>query len=128
MAVKEFKLGARSRVLEAKEAADRDLGDRVLGGLLPQESLDAVLYPAVPGPANPTSLRGCGCGKVHIPHSDDPNEAVEMDGVVHRYSRACYRVGDDGQRVYYDFKNFRTLESRVADLERVLADVLRRLG
>jgi hypothetical protein len=128
MAVKEFKVGPRSRVLEAKEAASRDLGDRVLGGLLPQETLDAVLYPPTSGPSNPTSLRSCGCGKQHIPHSDDPNEAVEVEGTVHRYSRPCYRVGDDGQRVYFDFKTYRTLESRVSDLERVVADLVARAG
>jgi hypothetical protein len=125
--IKKITVGPRSRVLEAREAEARDLGDRVLGGLLPQESLDSVLYPPTPGPSNPTSLRSCGCGKQHIPHSDDPNEAVEVDGVVHRYSRACYRVGDDGVRVYYDFKTYRSLESRVADLERVVADLARRV-
>jgi len=128
MAVKEFKVGPRSRVLEAKEAASRDLGDRVLGGLLPQESLDKVLYPPTPGPANPTSLRSCGCGKQHIPYSDDPAEAVEVDGIVHRYSRACFGLNEDGSRKYFDFRTYRSTEARLTDLEKVVADLLQRMG
>jgi hypothetical protein len=126
--IRKVTLGPRSRVLEAKEAASRDLGDRVLGGLLPQGELDKVLYPPTPGPANPTSLRGCGCGRQHIPYSDDPAEAVEVDGVVHRYSRPCFSLKEDGSRKYFDFRTYRSTEARLADLERVVADLLKRMG
>jgi hypothetical protein len=126
--IRKVTLGPRSRVLEAKEAEQRELGDRVLGGLLPQESLDAVLHPPTPGPANPTSLRGCACGRVHIPHSDDPNEAIEMDGIVHRYSRPCYGHGPEGERVYYDMVKQASVTERLNAIERVLADIVKRMG
>jgi hypothetical protein len=119
--IRKVTLGPRSRVLEAKEAEQRELGDRVLGGLLPQGELDKVLYPPTPGPANPTSLRGCGCGKWHLAPGE---ELLIVDGWTHRYSMACYREEDDGTRTYTDFKNYRSLESRVTDLERVVADLV----
>jgi hypothetical protein len=122
MAIKGIHVGPRSRVLEAKEAESRDLGDRVLGGLLPQGELDKVLYPPTPGPANPTSLHGCGCATYHLPEKQD----LEIDGVVHRYSKPCQRVGESKQlgavvrRV--------PLEDRVAALEKVVADLVLRVG
>lgn len=123
--IRKVTLGPRSRVLEAKEAESRELGDRVLGGLLPQGEVETVAYPPTPGPANPTSLRGCGCGRWHMPEGED---CLEIDGIVHRWSRACYREGESKQRTYLDFTNQITLEKRVANLERVVADLVQRMG
>lgn len=123
--IRKVTLGPRSRVLEAKEAASRELGDRVMGGLLPQGETETVAYPPTPGPANPTSLRGCGCGRWRLKPGD---ELLGVDGWTHRYAAACYREEDDGSRTYTDFKTFRSVEARLADLEKVVADLVARRG
>lgn len=50
---------------------------------------ELVAHPPVPGPANPTSLRGCGCAKFHIPNTLD---FIEVDGIRHWHSRTCRPV------------------------------------
>jgi hypothetical protein len=66
------------------------------------------------------TLRGCGCGMYHL-----PSEAAtfEVEGVVHRFSRACYRAGESKQlgALPDEVDELRRLRSRVAFLESVLA-------
>ncbi len=124
MAIKSVHVGPRSRVLEAKDAQDRLLGAKVMGGLLGDDPVPEDLKAPVLACGGPTSLRGCGCGKWHLPAGED---CLEIDGVVHRFSRPCYEEGESKARSYLDFKAPLSLESRVAALEKVVADLVQRL-
>ena len=55
---------------------------------------DQVVHPPTPGPANPTSIRSCGCARWHMPPGAT-SITVSEDGieVEHRYSAECRRVG-----------------------------------
>jgi hypothetical protein len=68
----------------------------------------------------PVTLRGCGCGMYHL-----PSEAAtfEVEGVVHRFSRACYRAGESKQlgALPDELDELKRLRSRVKFLEDVLA-------
>ena len=75
MGIKSIKLGAKSRALREPEAEP-----------------DEVQHPPLPGPANPTSIRGCGCGKWHIPPGAD---SVVVEGALHRYSATCKTSSGD---------------------------------
>ena len=113
MGIDKIKLGPRSRFLEKQEKEEQEA---LLDAMTPA-------HPPLPGPSVPTSLRSCGCGHVHVPR-DEPLQTP--DGIIHRYSAPCYSEGPDGEREYYNVKNHITLESRVAALEVVVADIQRR--
>ena len=68
-------------------------------------------------------LTGCGCGKFHLPGKED----TWIEGRLHRYSKPCYEVREDGERIYLDLKTYVALPDRVAALERVVADLVVRL-
>ena len=70
----------------------------------------------------PEGLRGCGCAKWAMPVTSDELQVGEW---THRYSKPCFRVTPDGGREYEDFKSYRTMEQRISDLERVVADLVR---
>lgn len=67
-----------------------------------------------------TPLTGCGCGQVHLPSKQD----TWVDGRLHRYCKPCYAVGENGERVYLDMKAYVSLPDRVANLERVVAELV----
>ena len=125
--IKKITVGPRSRILEAQDAARAELGAKVMGGLLGDDPVPEDLKAsalACPG-GHPTSLRGCGCGKWHLPQGED---CLEIDGVVHRFSRPCYEEGGSKGRSYLDFKAPFSLEGRVAALEKVVSDLVQRMG
>jgi hypothetical protein len=58
---------------------------------------------------------------VHVTDGD-----VELDGVTHRYSKPCYRVLEDGQRQYHDLAPGSSVLARLAALERIVEEFLRK--
>lgn len=68
-----------------------------------------------------TPLTGCGCGQQHLPSKQD----TWIDGKLHRYSKPCYSLDPvTGERVYLDMKAHVSLLDRVANLERVVAELV----
>lgn len=120
MSIKSVKVGPRSRVLEKREAEQRAADDQaLLDAGVPEE----IVYPPVPGPSNPSSPRGCGCGKVQL--SD--GVVAHIDGVEHRYAAPCFSTNGQGGRTYFDFRNRPTTDARLSALEKVVSDLVARL-
>lgn len=72
MGIDKIKLGPKSRFIDKVEPGE------------------LVAHPPVPGPANPTSVRGCGCGKWHVPDGLAAMVVVdEGQEIEHRYSKTC---------------------------------------
>lgn len=71
-----------------------------------------------------TSLTGCGCGKHHLPGKQD----TWIDGTLHRYSKPCHSTDENGVRTYLDLKAYASIGDRVANLERVVADLVAKRG
>jgi len=110
--IDKIKLGPRSRLLEKKEL-DAMVDDMV------------ALHPPLPGPVNPSNVRGCGCGQFHVPAGAEAG--VEIDGAVHRYAKPCYRE-EAGERVYYNAPGKRpSIEERVKALEVLVVELQRRI-
>lgn len=149
MGIDKIKLGPRSRVLEKQSREYEEAVEKVISEALVSPAVKAKLekakvdlvtqgsatveiteddfqamHPPLPGPANPQSLRGCGCGKFHIPPGT-PDAGIEIDGAVHRYSKPCYSQYGEEERVYYKVKaKTPSLEDRVIALEKVVAGLL----
>ena len=66
------------------------------------------------------SAHGCACGKQVLPSKAD----TWIDGVLHRAYRPCYSTDANGERVYYDVKTHLSVMERIANLERVVAELV----
>jgi hypothetical protein len=47
---------------------------------------------------------------------------------THRWSKPCFRTDEQGERHYEDFKSFLTVEQRLTAVEKVLSDLVARMG
>lgn len=87
MGIDKIKLGPRSRYLDQGAAVEA-----------PEPPAEEVAHPPLPGPANPTRVVGCACGRWHVPGR---NITVEIEGGFHRYGNPCYQWGADGKKTYF---------------------------
>jgi hypothetical protein len=151
MGIDKIKLGPRSRILEKREQEDLDRMAKVVEDAMSSPAVKAklekgridllarghaevdlapedfeemvALQASLPPPAGaPVSLRGCGCGKQHIPPG--VKSITSKDGVLHRYSAPCYSEDPEGVRTYYDFTKRISLEDRVTALEKIVTELL----